>query len=118
MVNNKKADNFDYDKRKKIYDLDDKIYNNKKKIKELTNLQESLISIDFYINDCIDLLFKSIKSEKNSAIYNDIQDTNRKKLVDSLDIIEKNVDTLKKTLSELNEEKTKEIKKQDDSEIV
>ena len=117
MDKDKKADNLSYDKKKVIYDLDNKIYDSKKQIKELTKVQESLISLDFYINDCINLLSKSIKSEKDNVMYSDIQETNRKNLFNSLDIIEGNVSSLKKQVKDLMDKKDDEVKKQDEPEI-
>ena len=117
MNKDKKADNLSYDKKKVIYDLDNKIYDSKKQIKELTKVQESLISLDFYINDCINLLSKSIKSEKDNVMYSDIQEINRKNLFNSLDIIESNVSSLKKQGKDLMNKKDDEIKKQDEPEI-
>lgn len=117
MNKDKKADNLSYDKKKVIYDLDNKIYDSKKQIKELTKVQESLISLDFYINDCINLLSKSIKSEKDNVMYSDIQEINRKNLFNSLDIIERNVSSLKKQGKDLMNKKDDEIKKQDKPEI-
>ena len=117
MNKDKKADNLSYDKKKVIYDLDNKIYDSKKQIKELTKVQESLISLDFYINDCINLLSKSIKSEKDNVMYSDIQEINRKNLFNSLDIIEGNVSSLKKQGKDLMNKKDDEIKKQDEPEI-
>ncbi len=117
MNKDKKADNLSYDKKKVIYDLDNKIYDSKKQIKELTKVQESLISLDFYINDCINLLSKSIKSEKDNVMYSDIQEINRKNLFNSLDIIERNVSSLKKQGKDLMNKKDDEIKKQDEPEI-
>lgn len=117
MNKDKKADNLSYDKKKVIYDLDNKIYDSKKQIKELTKVQESLISLDFYINDCINLLSKSIKNEKDNVMYSDIQETNRKNLFNSLDIIEGNVSSLKKQVKDLMDKKDDEVKKQDEPEI-
>ena len=117
MNKDKKADNLSYDKKKVIYDLDNKIYDSKKQIKELTKVQESLISLDFYINDCINLLSESIKSEKDNVMYSDIQEINRKNLFNSLDIIEGNVSSLKKQGKDLMNKKDDEIKKQDEPEI-
>lgn len=117
MNKDKKADNLSYDKKKVIYDLDNKIYDSKKQIKELTKVQESLISLDFYINDCINLLSKSIKNEKDNVMYSDIQETNRKNLFNSLDIIEGNVSSLKKQVKDLMNKKDDEVKKQDEPEI-
>ena len=117
MDKDKKADNLSYDKKKVIYDLDNKIYDSKKQIKELTKVQESLISLDFYINDCINLLSKSIKNEKDNVMYSDIQETNRKNLFNSLDIIEGNVSSLKKQVKDLMDKKDDEVKKQDEPEI-
>lgn len=117
MDNSKKADNLSYDKRKIISDLDNKIYDSKKKVNELVKMQESLISLDFCINNCINLLSKSMKSESDSALYNDIQDTNRKNLFSSLDIIENNVDALKKDINNLREKKDMELKHQDDEQV-
>ena len=117
MNKDKKADNLSYDKKKDNYDLDNKIYDSKKQIKELTKVQESLISLDFYINDCINLLSKSIKSEKDNVMYSDIQEINRKNLFNSLDIIERNVSSLKKQGKDLMNKKDDEIKKQDKPEI-
>lgn len=114
MNNNKKADNLSYNKRKTINDLDNKIYDSKKKVNELVKMQESLISLDFCINDCINLLSKSMKSERDSTLYSDIQETNRKNLFSSLDIIEGNVDALKKDINNLREKKDMELKCQDD----
>lgn len=117
MNNNKKADNLSYNKRKTINDLDNKIYDNKKKVNELVKMQESLISLDFCINDCINLLSKSMKSERDSTLYSDIQETNRKNLFSSLDIIESNVDALKKDISNLREKKDMELRQQDDEQV-
>lgn len=112
MDNNKKADNSSYDKKKTIYDLDEKIYNNKKQIKELVKMQETLISLDLNITECINLLSKSMKSKKDDAMYEDMQEINRKNLFNSLDIIEKNVNVLKKDVIELKNKKDEELKKQ------
>lgn len=116
MDNNKKADNLSYDKKRIINDLEEQIYDNKKKIKELVKMQESLIALDFNINNCINLLSKSMKGANDEALYNDMQEVNRKNLFNSLDVIEKDVDILKKNINELRTKKDEEFRRQDDSE--
>ena len=117
MDTDKRADNLSYNKRKIINTLDNEIYENKKKINGLSKIQESLISLDFYINDCVDLLAKSMKSEKDSAIYSDMQESNKKNLFNSLDIIENNIEVLKKNIDNLREEKDEKLKNDDYSEV-
>lgn len=117
MNSNKMADNLFYDKRKDINNLDDQIYDNKRKIKELVKIQESLIALDFNINDCINILSKSMKGNNDESLYSEMQETNRKNLFNSLDIIEKNVDSLKKNIDNLKAKKDEKLKKQEDSEI-
>jgi predicted nucleic acid-binding protein len=114
-MNNKKADNLSYDKKKSINDLDNKIYDNKKKMNELVKIQETLISIDVSINECINKLSRSMKRDKDSIIYSDMQDTNRKNLFESLDLIEKDISTLKDNIEELRVKK-EEIKEEKDEE--
>ena len=116
MDNNKKADNLSYDKKRIINDLEEQIYDNKKKIKELVKMQESLIALDFNINNCINLLSKSMKGANDEALYSDMQEVNRKNLFNSLDVIEKDVDILKKNINELRTKKDEEFRRQDDSE--
>lgn len=115
MNKDKKADNLSYDKKKVIYDLDNKIYDSKKQIKELTKVQESLISLDLSINKCIDLLSEAVKEEKGNTLYDDAQQANKKNFYKSLDIIKKNVDSLKRKINDLMSEKEKELKRQDNS---
>ena len=50
-------------------------------------------------------------------MYSDIQEINRKNLFNSLDIIERNVSSLKKQGKDLMNKKDDEIKKQDEPEI-
>ena len=116
MDNNKKADNLSYAKKRVINDVEEQIYDNKKKIKELGKMQESLIALDFNINNCINLLSKSMKGANDEVLYNDMQEVNRKNLFNSLDVIEKDVDILKKNINELRTKKDEEFRKQDDSE--
>ena len=116
MDNNKKADNLSYDKKRIINDLEEQIYDNKNKLKELVKMQESLIALDFNINNCINLLSKSMKGANDEALYSDMQEVNRKNLFNSLDVIEKDVDILKKNINELRTKKEEELSKQDDSE--
>ena len=116
MLDNKKADNFAYNKKKELNDLDDKIYDNKTKINKLIDMQETLVSLDLSVNKCIDLLSESVKGERCNAIYNDILETNRKNFYSSLDIIEKNVDTLRKNINDLIKEKEEKTKKQNNNE--
>ena len=115
MNKDKKADNLSYDKKKVIYDLDNKIYDSKKQIKELTKVQESLISLDLSISKCIDLLSEAVKEEKGNTLYDDAQQTNKKSFYKSLDTIEKNGDSLKRKINDLMSEKEKELKRQDNS---
>lgn len=116
MLDNKKADNFAYNKKKELNDLDDKIYDNKTKINKLIDMQETLVSLDLSVNKCIDLLSESVKGARCNAIYNDILETNRKNFYSSLDIIEKNVDTLRKNINDLIKEKEAKTKKQNNNE--
>ena len=111
----KKADNLSYEKKKAVLELDDKIYNNKKKINNLVNIQDELMSLDLSINKCIDLLSETVKEENGNTLYDDAQQTNKKNFYKSLDIIEKNVDSLKKNISDLTSKK-EELKKQNNSE--
>ena len=111
----KRADNLSYEKKKIISDLDDKIYNNKKKINNLVNMQDELIALDLSINKCIDLLSEAVKEEKGNTLYDDAQQTNKKNFYKSLDIIEKNGDSLKRKINDLMSEKEKELKRQDNS---
>ena len=116
MDKEKRADNLSYDKKRTIADLDDKIYNNKKQINNLISIQDELISLDFNVNKCIDLLADNVKGEKNSILYDDVQQSGRKSFYSSLDIIEKNVDSLKRHVKDLMDQKEEELSKQDDSE--
>lgn len=115
MNKDKKADNLSYEKKKIISDLNDKIYNNKKKINNLVNMQDELIALDLSISKCIDLLSEAVKEEKGNTLYDDAQQTNKKNFYKSLDIIEKNVDSLKRKINDLMSEKEKELKRQDNS---
>ena len=111
----KRADNLSYEKKKIISDLNDKIYNNKKKINNLVNMQDELIALDLSISKCIDLLSEAVKEEKGNTLYDDAQQANKKNFYKSLDIIKKNVDSLKRKINDLMSEKEKELKRQDNS---
>ncbi len=106
----KRADNKVIETKQKINKIDDNLDSEKKKIKNLSDMQDSVNSINRNMDRCIELLSKSIKGPTTQNIFDDMHNTNRKFLINASQNIEDETTIARKNINELYKEKDRIIK--------
>jgi len=101
----KKADNDFLKLKKEINVIDEKIYNNKKSIKKLEELNENFSFISKMLNKCCDIINSSIKNKTKNAIINDINNENKIRYFNTIYTSDKECEFIKKEIRKLNDEK-------------
>lgn len=109
--NLRKADNRILAIRKKNDALDEKIASEKIKLEKLTDMQESVDAIVENINECIDLLSKSIKGPNTENIFNDMYATNKTFQVNVSTNIENSQTDIKSRIDRMYKEKDRILEK-------
>lgn len=109
--NLRKADNRILAIRKKNDTLDEKIASEKIKLEKLTDMQESVDAIVENINECIDLLSKSIKGPNTENIFNDMYATNKNFQVNVSTNIENSQADIKSRIDRMYKEKDRILEK-------
>lgn len=101
----KKADNNFLKLKKEINVIDEKIYNNKKSIKKLEELNENFSFISKILIKCCDIINSSIKNKTKNAIINDINNENKIRYFNTIYTSDKECEFIKKEIKKLNDEK-------------
>lgn len=114
-MNEKVADNRIIEN-KKINDIENKIDNEKNKLKKLDDVRNDFVSYNKTINNCLDLL-SSVKNEESRRKYDDMYLKNNTILKKMTTIIDEKKTTIQKNINNLYDQKIKSEKKQETEEI-
>lgn len=101
----RKADNTIINHKKELDKVDEQIDIQRNKMQELNDMQESVNEIVDNINQCIELLSKSIKGPTTENMFNDMYNTNKNFGSNVSNNIENNQLEVRKRLNELYKEK-------------
>ena len=104
-VDTRKADNTIINHKKELDKVDEQIDIQRNKMQELNDMQESVNEIVDNINQCIELLSKSIKGPTTENMFNDMYNTNKNFGSNVSTNIENNQLEVRKRLNELYKEK-------------
>ncbi len=107
----KRIDNNIKESKQKINEIDNMLNIEKKKIKTLEEMKETVYELNKNLNTCISLLSKSIKGKTTDIIFNDMENANRRIYMKNNNLLEEEtLDTMKK-INKLYIEKNDEIEK-------
>lgn len=107
---NKKIDNRIITSKEKIGIIDNKIDETKKKIKNLSDMQDNVVTIAKSMNKCIDLLAKSLSGPRINNKFSDMRNSNATFLRKASSSIEEEIMNHRKVINELYKEKDTIIK--------
>lgn len=111
VADNKKIDNQMLDKQEvvnyknKINEIDDRIDQEKSRMRELDDMEELFVSLSKNITKCVDLLNKSIKGNNISNKLNSIEENNKINFSKSIGNLEIERDEIKNNIVDLNNKK-------------
>lgn len=111
VADNKIADNRVLDEnetinyKKRINEIDDRIDEEKSKMKNLDEMEELFVSLSKNITKCVDLLNKSIKGNNIANRLNSIEENNKINFTKSIGNLEIEREEIKNRLVSLNNEK-------------
>ena len=111
VADNKKIDNQMLDKKEvvnyknKINEIDDRIDQEKSRMRELDDMEELFVSLSKNITKCVDLLNKSIKGNNISNKLNSIEENNKINFSKSIGNLEIERDEIKNNIVDLNNKK-------------
>ena len=106
-IEKRKADNRLISTSKELDDYENQIEFEKNRLQELSDMQESVDAIADNINECIELLSKSIKGPNMENIFNDMHNSNKTFQIKTSANIENSLLDSRKKLNELYKEKEK-----------
>lgn len=101
----RKIDNRVVTSKSRISAIDEKLDIEKKRIKNLSDMQDTVNSIAKSMERCIDLLSKSIRGPKTNNRFNDMRNSNKVFLRKATDSIEEESMAVRKKINELYKEK-------------
>lgn len=110
----KKADNIILTKKQIINQIDDKLSEEKKNIKNLENIQNNYHSLNKNMSKCISLLSKSIKGPQVDSMLSEFEYNNKRFMIKTDEKIEKELKEIKKRVNKLYLEKEETIKRKKD----
>ena len=109
-MDNKKADNIVLEYKQKINEVDNRLDEEKKKLKKLNQIQNDIDSLSKNINKCIDLLSKSMKGPGINNMFSNMSDSNKLMHIKASSAIENEFQETNKKIYNLYGEKDKIIK--------
>lgn len=107
----KKIDNNIKTTKQIINEIDNKLSVEKKKIKKLDEMQETLYELNKNMTKCIELLSKSIKGPTTNNIFSDMENKNRIFYIKGSSVLDEETELSMKKIQNLYKEKSNEIAK-------
>lgn len=96
--------------KQKINEIDYQIYEEKRKMKKINNIQENIAALSKNMSRCVDLLSKSIKGPTTKNIFDDMHDSNRIFYIQATCDLDELTEVSQKKINTLSIEKDKIIK--------
>lgn len=107
----KEADNTIIQRKQRINKIDDMVDIEKSKIKKYSDMQENYYSLSKNIDKCIDLISRSIKGPNTVAIFDEMQNDNRKQMIETTEMLDSKIKESKDKVNKLYSEKNELIQK-------
>ncbi len=105
--NEKVADNIISERKQQIYQIEDRIDSEKNKLNKISDIEDNFIALNKSLNRCIELVSSSVKSKKNTYMYEDMRISNNTLLNRVSNTLDEERDAVKKNIKNLYSEKSK-----------
>lgn len=105
MVDEKTANSSVYATKKRIDSIDNRISEEKSKMKDLDDMEELFVSLSKNISKCVELLNKSVKGRNVNSKLNAIEENNKINFQKSINNIDIQREEIKNNLIKLNDQK-------------
>ena len=105
--NEKVADNIISERKQQIYQIEDRIDSEKNKLNKISDIEDNFIALNKSLNRCIELVSSSVKSKKNTYMYEDMHISNNTVLNRVSNTLDEERDAVNKNIKNLYSEKSK-----------
>lgn len=105
--NEKVADNIISERKQQIYQIEDRIDSEKNKLNKISDIEDNFVALNKSLNRCIELVSSSVKSKKNTYMYEDMRISNNTLLNRVSNTLDEERDTVNKNIKNLYSEKSK-----------
>lgn len=105
--NEKVADNIISERKQQIYQIEDRIDSEKNKLNKISDIEDNFIALNKSLNRCIELVSSSVKSKKNTYMYEDMHISNNTLLNRVSNTLDEERDAVNKNIKNLYFEKSK-----------
>lgn len=105
--NEKVADNIISERKQQIYQIEDRIDSEKNKLNKISDIEDNFIALNKSLNRCIELVSSSVKSKKNTYMYEDMHISNNTLLNRISNTLDEERDAVNKNIKNLYFEKSK-----------
>jgi|GEM_PF-6308431 hypothetical protein len=105
--NEKVADNIISERKQQIYQIEDRIDSEKNKLNKISDIEDNFIALNKSLNRCIELVSSSVKSKKNTYMYEDMHISNNTLLNRVSNTLDEERDAVNKNIKNLYSEKSK-----------
>ena len=105
--NEKVADNIISERKQQIYQIEDRIDSEKNKLNKISDIEDNFIALNKSLNRCIELVSSSVKSKKNTYMYEDMRMSNNTLLNRVSNTLDEERDAVNKNIKNLYSEKSK-----------
>lgn len=105
--NEKVADNIISERKQQIYKIEDRIDSEKNKLNKISDIEDNFIALNKSLNRCIELVSSSVKSKKNTYMYEDMHISNNTLLNRVSNTLDEERDAVNKNIKNLYSEKSK-----------
>lgn len=103
----KVADNIISERKQQIYQIEDRIDSEKNKLNKISDIEDNFIALNKSLNRCIELVSSSVKSKKNTYMYEDMRISNNTLLNRVSNTLDEERDAVNKNIKNLYSEKSK-----------
>ena len=105
--NEKVADNIISERKQQIYQIENRIDSEKNKLNKISDIEDNFIALNKSLNRCIELVSSSVKSKKNTYMYEDMRISNNTLLNRVSNTLDEERDAVNKNIKNLYSEKSK-----------
>ena len=105
--NEQVADNIISARKQQIYQIEDRIDSEKNKLNKISDIEDNFIALNKSLNRCIELVSSSVKSKKNTYMYEDMRISNNTLLNRVSNTLDEERDAVNKNIKNLYSEKSK-----------
>lgn len=109
MINKSETEEIEKYKRS-INETENKIDFEKRRIKDIENLQEEVVSLNKNLDECIKILEKSMQGPTTNYAFEDMHNNNRTFFVKTTSVLDEQIKNSQKKINSLSEKKEEQIK--------